>query len=396
MESRGKVFSEDIELLIGQLVKRVEALESEVAALKGELNPGAVEPSDEPIDLDFSVEPIGEVAEPVAAAAAAVEVTSAAEEEVSVPEAPAPESEPVPETLVPEESEPAVEEFPAAEEPSLDEEEVVLDEELPGAEAVSEPLSEVVEEVEAEAETVSEAVAQPEEMNLPQEAPVMEIDSVKEEIPMEDLPADELDDLPFDLPEDDAPFEGDSVPEAAPEAEIPADEPAPAAEPSQEEEPAPVSEEVDLPEEEPQSVETEPSEPEADENALFDIFGEAIEPAAPVKRGRPKKEQKSINETVKAQEAVMDVLYMDSAWRKDIPGPEVRDVRSAITLNDRMLFINRLFRKDSSLYGDSIRKINEMDNLEDVISLIHSTFPEWNMESEDVYKFMMAVRRKIR
>jgi len=393
MESRGKVFSEDIELLIGQLVKRVEALESEVAALKGELNPGAVEPSDEPIDLDFSVEPIGEVAEPVAAAAAAVEVTSAAEEEVSVPEAPAPESEPVPETLVPEESEPAVEEFPAAEEPSLDEEEVVLDEELPGAEAVSEPLSEVVE---AEAETVSETVAQPEEMDLPQEAPVMEIDSVKEEIPMEDLPADELDDLPFDLPEDDAPFEGDSVPEAAPEAEIPADEPAPAAEPSQEEEPAPVSEEVDLPEEEPQSVETEPSEPEADENALFDIFGEAIEPAAPVKRGRPKKEQKSINETVKAQEAVMDVLYMDSAWRKDIPGPEVRDVRSAITLNDRMLFINRLFRKDSSLYGDSIRKINEMDNLEDVISLIHSTFPEWNMESEDVYKFMMAVRRKIR
>ena len=109
-----------------------------------------------------------------------------------------------------------------------------------------------------------------------------------------------------------------------------------------------------------------------------------------------KKEPKSINDAVEVKETVMDSMFMDSAWRKDIQGPEVRDVRSAISLNDRVLFINRLFRKDSMLYQDVIGKINGMNDLDEVVTFLHSTFPEWNMDSEDVYKFMMAVRRKIR
>lgn len=79
-----------------------------------------------------------------------------------------------------------------------------------------------------------------------------------------------------------------------------------------------------------------------------------------------------------------------------MPGPEVRNVRSAISMNDRILFVNRLFRKDFKLYDDIIEKINNMGSLDEVVSLIDSTFPEWKMDSEDVYRFMMAVRRKIR
>ena len=58
--------------------------------------------------------------------------------------------------------------------------------------------------------------------------------------------------------------------------------------------------------------------------------------------------------------------------------------------------MNRLFRKDFKLYDDIIEKINNMGSLDEVVSLIDSTFPEWKMDSEDVYRFMMAVRRKIR
>ena len=65
-------------------------------------------------------------------------------------------------------------------------------------------------------------------------------------------------------------------------------------------------------------------------------------------------------------------------------------------MNDRILFVNRLFRKDFKLYDDIIEKINNMGSLDEVVSLIDSTFPEWKMDSEDVYRFMMAVRRKIR
>ena len=48
-------------------------------------------------------------------------------------------------------------------------------------------------------------------------------------------------------------------------------------------------------------------------------------------------------ETAPVRQAVIDVLEDRQAWRTDMPGAPVRDIRSAISLNDRVLFINRLF-----------------------------------------------------
>lgn len=79
-----------------------------------------------------------------------------------------------------------------------------------------------------------------------------------------------------------------------------------------------------------------------------------------------------------------------------MPGPEVRSLRSAIALGDQVVFINRLFRKDSSLYQSTIDILNNTPTLSAAIDYLSETFPEWDLESEDVYRFMMAVRRKIR
>lgn len=408
MESSGKVFSEDIVVLVNQLLKRVEVLEAEVASLKGVSAP-VDEESLDPIDLDFG-DDIVSAAEATVVEAVLPEKEPVAEEE---------ETEEVTEEPVLSETESAPVEIDLPGEEVPEESPVELsvpdssDEDMP-SEVEPAPVTEDAEPVE-ETVPAEEPESIEEVIDLPEEEPV------REEIPMEDLPED-IDDLPFDLPEDDAPYEGDAAP--VPSEDIPSEkeETSPAKESVTESEPVAPTEEIieekvaeeedaplneeDLPSEESVSEdlpeEPAPVEPEAEPvpeeepDTLMDLFGDVIEPVAPVKRGRPKKEPKSINDAAIPQEAVMDALYVDSAWRKDMPGPEVRNVRSAISMNDRILFVNRLFRKDFKLYDDIIEKINNMGSLDEVVSLIDSTFPEWKMDSEDVYRFMMAVRRKIR
>ncbi len=83
-------------------------------------------------------------------------------------------------------------------------------------------------------------------------------------------------------------------------------------------------------------------------------------------------------------------------WMNDMPGGEVANMISGISLNDRVLFINTLFREDPSLFQSTISALNGMKSLEDAIAWLVARFPEWNLNSEVVYRFMMAARRKLR
>ena len=94
--------------------------------------------------------------------------------------------------------------------------------------------------------------------------------------------------------------------------------------------------------------------------------------------------------------AVIDSMTDRQAWRTDMPGTQVKDIRSAISLNDRILFINMLFGQDPMSFQDALTKINQMQAIDEVVAYIAEEHPEWNLESETVYRFMMAVRRKIR
>lgn len=93
---------------------------------------------------------------------------------------------------------------------------------------------------------------------------------------------------------------------------------------------------------------------------------------------------------------VKDRLSEKEAWRKDMPGQPVKDVRSAVSLNDRALFIHTIFREDPLLFSRTVTEINAMDTLEQVVDYLSANFPEWDMDSDLVYRFMMAVRRKVR
>ena len=114
-------------------------------------------------------------------------------------------------------------------------------------------------------------------------------------------------------------------------------------------------------------------------------------PAAPAAE-EPKA---AILDSKKAETAVMDVMAEKQAWRTDRPGSQVKNVISAISLNDRVLLINVLFREDPMLFQDTISAFNGMASLDEAIAYIQTHFPEWDMNSEPVYRLMMAVRRKL-
>lgn len=131
-----------------------------------------------------------------------------------------------------------------------------------------------------------------------------------------------------------------------------------------------------------------------EEDSLFEEI-EAVPQANPQPVAKPRK---SINEanSVNASGAVIDIKLGSLAWMKDIPGTEVKDIRSAISLNDRAMFISSLFKGDFSLFQETVAHINVMTDLNEAVEYVRNSFPEWKMDSDIVYRFMMAVRRKLR
>lgn len=170
------------------------------------------------------------------------------------------------------------------------------------------------------------------------------------------------------------------VEETAQEQEIPLEEPLEEVEEESVEE---VEEEiVEEPEE---AVEEEPVE---------DLpFFDEEEPVAEVEAASVTVAEKA--ESV-AKPTVNDAMAAQQAWRKDMPGSQVRDIRSAISLNDRIIFINYLFKEDPMAFQESLTRINQMESLDQVVEYLCADFPEWDLNSEIVYRFMMAVRRKVR
>lgn len=241
-------------------------------------------------------------------------------------------------------------------------------------------------------------------------------DAVPEDIPAENVSEAVADDMPADVFAENAGENvGESVPDDIPEAEPEAEpetEDLPESEPETEQEPAQEVEQEpeDLPEAVPgQGTQAEPeteaeseqvagTEPEPKPEDLpeedgFSLFGGMAEEEEPKAR---KTKAPSEHRQYSGHKVIADQKYGNEAWRKDMPGPEVKDVRSAISLNDRVMFISTLFRDDSMLFQDVINKINALTTLEKAVQYLKENFPEWDMDSELVYRFMMSVRRKIR
>lgn len=136
--------------------------------------------------------------------------------------------------------------------------------------------------------------------------------------------------------------------------------------------------------------------PAAEEEAPESVFGELWGESKPAPAKKPAPRTLNDVNAASVHKAVIDSRPDKPRWYTDIPGSEVKDVRSAISLNDRVLFICSLFRDDSMLFQDVVNRINSFPTLEKAVEYLSETFPEWDIYSENVHRFMMAVRRKIR
>ena len=156
------------------------------------------------------------------------------------------------------------------------------------------------------------------------------------------------------------------------------------------------------------SLRVEQLEKQMAETQLLDFDAETIEAAEEPKAAEPAPEAVLVEEPA-AEAPIWDLdISLEGTgvnplpdlhsfqWMMDIPGGEVANLISGISLNDRVLFINTLFREDPKLFQKTVAQLNAMASLEDAVSFLVNHFPEWNLSSELVYRFMMAVRRKLK
>lgn len=163
--------------------------------------------------------------------------------------------------------------------------------------------------------------------------------------------------------------------------DLPEEAPAEIAEEAPVEAPAEIVDETpaEAPAEAPVEIAEEaPAEPEVE----LDLFGE------PVLR---------VNEKLGAgrSRSVGEKMEQKEAWRTAMPGAAVKDVRSAISLNDRVLFIRELFGGDAGLFQKAVDDINAMGSLDEMVAYVNERHPGWDLDSDTVYRLMMAVRRKL-
>lgn len=213
-------------------------------------------------------------------------------------------------------------------------------------------MSEIKESLEALKAQVSEI-----------EARIAAIEAEPEPEESEDIPETEEDMNPIDISLD---VDMDTL----------EDIPSIQAEPEPEPTPEPV---IPEPEPEPVIAEPEPVE-EPEEESVFDMPKENI---------NDKQERKS-------KKAVMDVMGAKCAWKTAMPGTPVKNIISAISLNDRVLFINTLFKENPMAFQEAISAFNGMSSFAEAEEYVQANYPEWNLNSDIVYRLMMAIRRKLK
>ncbi len=233
---------------------------------------------------------------------------------------------------------------------------------------IEEKLAVLEQAPESEPEPAEEPVAEqvPVQEQEAVELPAEEIVDIAPEEPApaaeaaeEDLPAAEADLDPIDISLDE--IEVDMAPEtpAVPEVEPAAAEPAAA--------PAPTP--------------AAPEEPDPEEELLMD---------GPAKTNINDKQGRNV------RKAVMDVVGQKLAWKTAMPGTPVKNVISAISLNDRVLFINTLFKEDPMAFQEAIAAFNGMASFDEAEEYVRANYPDWNLNSDLVFRLMMAVRRKLK
>ena len=251
--------------------------------------------------------------------------------------------EAAPEVPVVSEPAPEVEDLPEEDVPTAEEEEIVADEEIVAEEEAASEVEDLPEEQEEQAEA-AEAVAEEvaDDVAEAAEEPVRE--AVEVAVDAEDLPVAE------------GPAEADPIVPTEPDFEM----------------------------------EQEPELPFG-ANVLMeegDLFAGVVELSTEVEPISEQEQQLSILEAAARRS--------QPAWKVDLAGPEVSDVRKALSLNDRIVLIRELFDNSGDALAAALDAANQATSLDEFVAKMRREHPQWDEQSPLVYRYYMIVRRKIR
>ncbi|MBI5540173.1 MAG: hypothetical protein HY951_08960 [Bacteroidia bacterium] len=71
----------------------------------------------------------------------------------------------------------------------------------------------------------------------------------------------------------------------------------------------------------------------------------------------------------------------------------IKNLKSAISINDRVMFMRDIFSNDSAKYTETIDKINEMSNLDEAMEFINKTL-NFKTDSDSFNKFLELIYRR--
>lgn len=118
--------------------------------------------------------------------------------------------------------------------------------------------------------------------------------------------------------------------------------------------------------------------------------------ASTAPKAKPESDSKGktvLGETlVKDKKAINDLLSKPEIQDSKVQAP-VSDLKKAIGINDRFLFIRELFGGDTQFFNDSIEKINTFTSFEEAKTYISTNF-NWKEGSEAESHFMHLLKRR--
>jgi hypothetical protein len=125
------------------------------------------------------------------------------------------------------------------------------------------------------------------------------------------------------------------------------------------------------------NVPTEPVKPVSDQAKAASLHEKFI------------REQVTLNDRLK-QEPKPTLLDKHQKTR-------IQDIKSAISLNQRFLFINALFKGDNSVFNQALQEIDQCSDYQTASSLLkekYATRYNWDMQSEEVQGLIEVIERK--
>lgn len=102
--------------------------------------------------------------------------------------------------------------------------------------------------------------------------------------------------------------------------------------------------------------------------------------------------KKTVAEIFVQEKSLNDVLSSGRTVDHKLSGSPVTRLEAAIGLNDRFQFIRELFNNDAGLFNQTVKQIDQMENIKEAVAFLNSHF-KWK-KNETSMKFAQLVKRR--